>query len=109
MNTRLWQQLIRLATLLVLLNVVFDLCACLRDAPQPLNAKGSAILTRQTREPDVPACGDNCDSCVCCAAIVVVGKLHYESALPFIDGVDSPLMAAPPDPEPHEMIRPPRS
>jgi hypothetical protein len=96
-------------TFLVLLNVVFDLCACLSDAPVPLNAKSAAVATRQTHAQDLPECGDNCDSCICCAAIIVTGPVHYESVLAVVAGVDYLPAAASPEPEPHRMKRPPRT
>lgn len=97
--------------LLVLLNVGLGVYACLRDTPAPLTSKSSPALSKQTQTENTPdsECGDNCHSCVCCAAIIVVEHFHYESALPVAAEATTPVFTAPNDPEPHRMKRPPRA
>jgi len=109
MTTAMWRRTIRLTALLVLVNVALGLCACFGDAPDlPANGRGAA-LTNQTHRPEAPACGDDCDSCVCCASLVVTKQIRVEIVLTVSSKAILAAAAAPSDPEPHALKHPPRA
>jgi hypothetical protein len=109
MNRAAWRSTIRLTVLLVLLNVGLGLCACLGDAPDlPADGRG-AVLTNQTHRQEAPECGDNCDSCVCCASLLVAQRIRPETVLTLSSEVAVAAAARPSDPEPQALKRHPRA
>jgi ABC-type proline/glycine betaine transport system permease subunit len=110
MNTARWRRTIPTIALLVLLNVMVGLCACVGDTPVVSGGERSAVLTtNQTDRPHVNECGDGCDSCICCASLVLTPPIRVEAAVTAGSKAMVAAASAPEDPEPQTLKRPPRA
>src|SRR5579862_3595762 len=109
MNRAAWRGIIRLTAVLVLLNVALGLCACLGDTPV-LSAKGAVVLTTHPEGPQPSSeCGDDCDSCVCCASLLVARRIRLETVLTLTRAAVVTTDTHPSDPELQALKRPPRA
>ena len=108
MTARLWLKIVRWISVMVLLNIGVGLYGCMGDVPVPTNSVDSPTLTKQSHSIPNPTCGDDCDSCVCCASIVVAEHFIFEFVPTVYGAVLTPLTFLS-DPEPNRMKRPPRS
>src|SRR5580658_620624 len=62
----------------VLLSIAVGFCDCLRDPVSlPIHSSSSAALTTNSHRQEAPDCGDNCESCVCHASIVVIEPARF--------------------------------
>jgi hypothetical protein len=64
----------------VLLNIAVGFCDCLRDPVSlPIHSNSSAALTTTSHHQGAPDsdCGDNCESCVCHASILIVEPVRF--------------------------------
>lgn len=109
MNKAAWRRTIRLTALLVLLNVALGLIACLGDTPELSAAGSGATLTNRPHRPQTPVCGDDCDSCVRCASLVLTQPIRFAISLTVSSKATVLTAAAPAGPERHTLKRPPRA
>ena len=109
MNTAAWRRTIRLTALFVLLNVALGFCACLGDTPDLLGGEPRAVFTIPTHQPVAPEYGDDCDSCVCCAALLVTRQIRVEAIFTATSKANVAAAAAPLDPAPQSLKQPPRA
>jgi hypothetical protein len=108
MTSNLWLKIVRCTALLVLLNVGLGLYACMKDVPHPINRPDSLSLTRNSTTAGTPACNDDCDSCVCCASLIIASQRVFTVAL-VLKGIPAPLLLSSSDPDPDRTNRPPRA
>ena len=81
MSMSIGRQFVRWTALLVLLNIALGFCACLRDPVIPSQFAGSPMASPDTHRDGIPACGDNCESCICCAAVMVAAPAQFPVSL----------------------------
>ena len=63
---------------LVLLTIAVGFCVCLSDeVALPIHSSSSSALTTKSHRQGAPECGDNCESCVCHASIVIVEPAQF--------------------------------
>lgn len=108
MTARLWLKIVRWISVMVLLNIGVGLYGCMGDVPVPTNRTDSPTLGKRSQSVPTPACGDDCDLCVCCASIVVAEHFAFEF-VPTVSAVVITPLTLLSDPEPNRMKRPPRA
>jgi hypothetical protein len=99
---------VRWIAVLVLLNIGLGFCDCLRENTISGGSAKSATLTSH-RNHDAPSdCGDNCESCICHATVLMVRPETFKISL----GI-SWLPGAPglsfSDPDRTSLTQPPRA
>lgn len=74
------RSLLRLIAMLVLANIGIGFCDCLRD---PIAVDGPQIVaaTSSQTHGTESDCGVNCDSCVCCATLIVSQQASFAISL----------------------------
>jgi hypothetical protein len=72
----------RWTALIVLMNVGLGFCECLReDVPSAIKSARLGALTPERPPAGDTSCGDNCETCVCHASIVIVERACYGTDL----------------------------
>jgi hypothetical protein len=70
------RRFLRWTAIIVLLNVVLGFCVCLREDFSPGGSKDEANLSASTAK-SLPDCGDNCESCICHATLVLTAPTRF--------------------------------
>ena len=93
----------------VLLSIGVGFCDCLRDPVSlPIHSTSPAALTTNSHRQGEPDCGDNCESCVCHAAIVTVEPVRFVVDLAVSRLTTFPVLSSS-DPDHVRIERPPRA
>lgn len=72
----------RWTALIVFMNIGFGFCDCLRDAvTAPINSASLNSPANRGIPKGDSSCGDNCESCVCHASIVIVEPTRFAADL----------------------------
>ena len=103
-----WREFVRWTALLVLLTIGIGFCDCLEDPVAPLGSPGLTSLSTNGPAPDAAECGANCDTCICCALLLVPSKMDFELPLVASDALTQ-FVLPPANPDSARMKRPPRA
>jgi hypothetical protein len=93
----LFRQIARWTALLLLVNIGLGFCDCLREpvAPGGVASKPHATAPpSHTNDEAAPDCGDNCESCICHANLVVAEPLRFAVVLAVSGTPISPAIPA---------------
>jgi hypothetical protein len=105
----LFRHIARLTALLLLVNIGLGFCDCLRE---PVSLGGVASRPHATAptptDRSVPDCGDNCESCICHANLVVAEPVQFNVALA-VSGTPALPRIAVTDPALLGITHPPRA
>jgi hypothetical protein len=98
----------RWIALFVLMNIGLGFCDCLRDPVLPPHSGSSFRLTSGGEKRGLPVCADDCDSCVCCAVVVITAPVHFAVELVTAQFTFSPPTSVS-DPDHIAITHPPRA
>jgi hypothetical protein len=105
----IFRHIARWTALLLLVNIGLGFCDCLRE---PVSIGGVATHAHatapSTNGQSAPDCGDNCESCVCHANLVVAEPVRFTVTLAVSGAPATPPLAAS-DPTRIGITHPPRA
>jgi hypothetical protein len=102
------RQFARWIALLVLLNIGMGFCNCLRENTLPSGSETSAGLTNHGNRDAAPDCGDNCESCICHATLLMVRTESFKVTLG-ISWLPALMLSSFSDPDRTSLTEPPRA
>jgi hypothetical protein len=108
MISSFWFKIVRWTAVIVLLNVGLGLYVCMKDVPVPINQSDAPSLVRTGTRTQTPACSDDCDSCICCASLII-SEHRVFGLVPVLSNATAALVLSSSDPDPDRMKRPPRA
>ncbi len=103
-----WGELVHWTALLVLLTIGIGFCDCLEDTVGPLGPPDFTSFSTDSPVPDATECSANCDTCICCALLLVPGKTDFKPS-PIVSNAVAQVVLSPANPDPARMKRPPRA